>query len=139
MTRGDRSYDYNDLIVTFYDINRTKIAPFEWDTYSNYIQLGDCKKVTLKSSDPYYNTRNYYSGYGYRYTQDKIFNLTIYKSDSRFIVTESGKYFFGISKPSDCSSSSCTDLFATKIKYVGFSGDERVTSFYSESCKCIMI
>ena len=134
MTRSDRSYDYNnDLRVTFYDIKRAEIASFEWDTYNNYIQLGDCKKVTLKSSDPYYNTHDHYGGY----TQDKIFNLTIYKSDSRFIVTESGKYFFGISKPSDCSS--CADLFATKIKYIGFSGDERVSSFYSEPCKLIMI
>ena len=137
MTRDDNSYsyNYNDLIVTFYDIKRAKIASFEWDTYNNYIQLGDCKKVTLKSSDPYYNTRDYYGSY----TQNKMFNLTIYKSDSRFTVTESGKYFFGISKPSDCSSSSCTDLFATKIKYIGFSADERVASFYSESCKFIMI
>ena len=133
VTRSDSSYSYNDLRVTFYDINRKKITHFEWDRYNNYIQLGDCKQVTLTSSDPYYRE------YGYRYEKDEIFNLAIYKSDSKFTVTESGKYFFGISKPSDCSSSSCDDLFATKIKYIGFSGDERVTSFYSESCKFNMI
>ena len=100
------------------------------------LTLEDCKTVKIDSTNPYYNDA-YSHSYGYYgRTRDtrKISNFTIYKSSSRFLVEESGVEVFSVKKSSVCSTT-CGNIFNSKLEYIGFSNDDIIKSFYIEPSK----